>query len=324
MRRSFLMAIPLLVLFLAAGPISVAFAKEEAVATVNGVIIPQSDLLRMMVNIQMTAQQEGRRLSQAEVVSWRKKVLDQLIGYELLYQEAKKAKLSVDPKLIDQYIAKARSGFPSDVEFKRALSRKQLSEEILRREIERDKLVEKYLAEKFLKTATPTEETIKKYYDAHPERWSEMRARHILVAFDAKAPATKAAARKKIDEILAKLKKGADFASMARQNSSCPSRERGGDLDFFARGQMVPEFSQAAFALAPGQLSPVVETKFGFHVIKAEEKRTISYNQAKDQIRGELLGQSMEELADRHVADLRRKARITILLDDSGKPSAKK
>lgn len=324
MRRSFWMALPVLVLFLAAGPTTGAWAKEESVATVNGVAIPQSDLLRMMVNIQMAAQQEGRRLSQAEVVSWRKKVLDQLIGNELLFQEARKAKLSVDPKLIDQFIAQARSRFPSDVEFKRALSRKQLSEQILRKEIERDKLVEMYLSERFLKTSTPSEETIKKYYDAHPERWSEIRARHILVAFDANAPATKAAARKKIDDILARLKKGADFATLARQNSSCPSKERGGDLDFFTRGQMVPEFSKAAFALSPGQLSGVVETKFGFHIIKAEEKRTLSYAIMKDRIREELLGEKMEELAGRHVADLRKKARITVFMDDEGNPSSVK
>jgi len=132
------------------------------------------------------------------------------------------------------------------------------------------------------------------------------------------------AARKKIDDILARLKKGADFAAMARQNSTCPSKERGGDLDFFTRGQMVPEFSKAAFALSPGQLSGVVETNFGFHVIKAEEKRTLSYTMMKDRIREELLGEKMEELAGRHVADLRKKARISVFMDDEGKTSSGK
>ncbi len=326
MRRSLKMALVAALFFAAAMGLATAAApaKDDAVAVVNGVAIPQSDLLRLMVNVQLDAQQDGHRLTQEEIVAWRHKILDQLIGNELLYQEAKKARLTVDPAVVRQYVAAAKSRFPSDVEFKRALAKKQLTEEILTREVERDTLVRMYLSQRFLKAATPAEAVVRKYYDDHPDKWREVRARHILVKVDPKVPASKAAARKKIDDLAARVRKGEDFANLARQYSDCPSKERGGDLGYFIKEQMVPRFSAAAFALSPGQVSGVVETEFGYHIIKVEDKRTISYDQVKAAITKEIQDQKMEELAAAHVADLRKRARIEILLTDTPPAPAKK
>lgn len=136
-----------------------------------------------------------------------------------------------------------------------------------------------YAASDFAAMATPTDEQIQRYYDEHvADRFTEeeqVRARHILVKVDSDADeATKAEARKEADDVLAKLRAGGDFAELAKSSSDDPgSAAKGGDLGFFGRGQMVPPFEAAAFALEPGALSEVVESPFGFHVIRVEEKK---------------------------------------------------
>ena len=94
---------------------------------------------------------------------------------------------------------------------------------------------------------------------------NEIRASHILVSTDGR---DKAAARSEIEELRAQIADGADFGEVASAKSDCPSGRRGGDLGFFGKGQMVPEFETAAFGLESGALSDVVETDFGFHLIK--------------------------------------------------------
>jgi len=135
-----------------------------------------------------------------------------------------------------------------------------------------------YLPKDFASLAAPSDDEVKAYYDEHrDDRFTapeEIRARHILIKLppgaDEKA---RAAARTKADDVLAKVKKGADFAKLAQEVSEDPgSASKGGDLGLFARGHMVPAFDAAAFALEPGTVSDVVETPFGFHVIKVEEK----------------------------------------------------
>ncbi len=131
----------------------------------------------------------------------------------------------------------------------------------------------------FLAQADTPESAVADYYDLHkndkftdPE---QVHARHILVKVAADAgDAAKAAARKKAEDLLAKARGDGDFAALARKNSDDPgSAAKGGDLGFFGRGTMTPAFEAAAFALEPGKVSDVVETPFGFHVIKVEEHK---------------------------------------------------
>jgi peptidyl-prolyl cis-trans isomerase D len=139
----------------------------------------------------------------------------------------------------------------------------------------RIKLVE-FRPQDFTATLTPSDTDVQAYYDAHQDdyrRPDEVRARHILfkVAPDASAD-DKAAARKTAAEVLAKAKGGADFAELAKQYSQDASASNGGDLGRFGHGVMTPAFESAAFALEPGQISDIVETPFGLHIIKLEEK----------------------------------------------------
>jgi peptidyl-prolyl cis-trans isomerase C len=115
-----------------------------------------------------------------------------------------------------------------------------------------------------------------------------VRASHILIKADPQADESqKAAARKKIKEIQNKLSKGEDFTALAREYSEGPSGTKGGDLGYFSRGQMVKPFEDAAFTSAPGQVSDIVETRLGYHLIKVTEKKPetiVAYADIKDQL----------------------------------------
>src|SRR5205085_763690 len=124
------------------------------------------------------------------------------------------------------------------------------------------------------------------------------------------------AAQKKAKELLAKIKKGEDFAELAKQNSEDPgSKDRGGDLGYFSRGDMVEPFEKTAFSLEVGQTSDVVATDFGFHIIQVEEKKAsskMSMDEIKDDLREYLFQQRAAKRFETYIKDLRAKADIKI------------
>jgi len=158
---------------------------------------------------------------------------------------------------------------------------------------------------------------VRAYYDGHrdffkqPER---IRASHILIKVDPKADvAQKAAARRQLEQIQQKLAAGEDFASLARQYSQGPSSSRGGDLGFFRRGQMVKPFEDAAFALKPGEVSGIVETPFGYHLIKVLEKKpeTIAtFDQSRSRIEQYLRQEKIRKQVSELVEKLKQNAVI--------------
>lgn len=141
-----------------------------------------------------------------------------------------------------------------------------------------DLLASQYLLKEVVGKINVTDDDINLYYKAHQEefRTPEMvRARHILIKVDKSASNDdKAKARSKAEDILKRIKAGEDFAKLASEFSEDPgSKNKGGDLGFFPKGRMVPDFEKVAFSLKPGEVSDIVETPFGFHIIKVEEKK---------------------------------------------------
>lgn len=161
------------------------------------------------------------------------------------------------------------------------------------------------------KPALVSDEAIRAYYQEHLSQYhtpEQRRARHILLKVDASASAeVKAAQKAKAEQILAQLRKGADFAALAQQSSEDSSKERGGDIGFFRSGQMVAPFEQSTFALKKGEISDIVTSPFGYHIIKLEEIRPAATRSME-----EVVGSIRKELAEKQgKADAFKKASTT-------------
>ncbi len=159
------------------------------------------------------------------------------------------------------------------------------------------------------------------YYDKNRNSFrqpEQVKASQILIKTDpAWDEAKKSAARKKIEDIRAKLKAGQDFESLARTYSEDPSASKGGDLGYIRTGQVLKPFEDALFALKPGEVSDVVETSVGFHIIKAVDRKpetTIPFEKVKDQLRTALKQEKGQQEANAYIAKVREKAKVEIFL----------
>jgi len=181
-------------------------------------------------------------------------------------------------------------------------------------------LAQEYMMENVSDKAKVTDKEIEKYYNKHKSEFmqpEQVRARHILIKVPANATKKQwEEARKKALEIRAKLVKGESFAKLAQKYSDDPgSKARGGDLGYFRKGQMVPEFEKAAFALKKGEISQPVKTTFGYHIIKLEDKKPAkqrSLQEVKQEIRQKLLRQKQMELRNKIVEKLRKKYPVSV------------
>jgi peptidyl-prolyl cis-trans isomerase C len=241
-----------------------------------------------------------------------------LITQTLLKQAAVKENVVASSEEVEAEMNDIRGQFPSPEAFTAKLKELDLDEAKLREEIAESMIMQKLVSLHTRQEGEVTDAEVKEFYDSHTEMLKHpeaVRASHILIGVDEQDSAeAKAEKKKQAEQILAQLKQGADFAELARQYSSCPSKEQGGDLGYFGRGQMVKPFEDAVFALKVGQLSGVVETQFGYHVIKKTDAKpagTPSLDEVKDQIKQRLQGQKERQAFESYLDGLRNAATIT-------------
>ena len=292
-------------------------SAEQKVALVNGTVIKQAELESEMGRYLDRLQRTGRFPNDLERKEIKKQVLENLIARELLYQESQKKGIKVDQKEIDSQLTGLKGRFPSEAEFKNALSRNNLTEADLRFQFERDLAIKKLLDGQIGDKVAVSEKETRAYYDSNLETFKkpeQVRASHILIKVDPGADeAKKAEARKKIESLQTKLKKGEDFGALAKEYSEGPSGPKGGDLGFFGRGQMVKPFEETAFAMKPGQVSEMVETNFGYHLIMVTDRTpegTLPYEEVKDRLQQFLKQQKVQEAIAQYVETLKGKAKI--------------
>lgn len=208
-----------------------------------------------------------------------------------------------------------------------------LSQEARARKLDRDKamaekineLVNTVLAQEFVTKYVfdkikVTDKEITNYYSEHKAEFEEpemVKARHILVKVSSEAkPDDWGAAETRIREIKKRLDGGEDFATVAQASSEDPgSKDKGGELGFFPRGQMVPEFEKAAFALRTGEVSEPIKTAFGYHIIKAEDRKeakTKAFDEVKEEVKNRLIETKQEEAMGRLFLELKNKYGVTI------------
>jgi peptidyl-prolyl cis-trans isomerase C len=181
-------------------------------------------------------------------------------------------------------------------------------------------LAYQYLQKEVISKIKVTEKEAKAYYDKNPDLFKspeQVKARHILIQVPKGASdEEKKKLKEKADEVLGKVKAGEDFAKLAAEFSDDPgTKSKGGDLGFFSKGSMVPAFEQAAFSLKPGEVSELVETEFGFHVIKVDEKKEAvaePFETIKEKVTKQVLREKQEAKVTEFVEQALKKAKVTM------------
>jgi len=292
-------------------------SPEAKVALVNGKTITQRDFDRELNGVKRRLVSMGKPVKDEQLQTIKMQVLENIINLELLYQESQKQGVKIEEKVINEQLSTIKKRFPEEDGFKKALLNMNLSEEDLISQLVREMSVRKFIDIQFVEKTTVSDEKVKDYYDSHPNDFKKpeiVKARHILIKIEPQAEdSRKAEARKKIEDIQNRLKKGEDFASVAKEVSQCPSSAKGGDLGYFTRGQMVKPFSDKAFALSPGEVSDIVETEFGYHLIKSVDKKprtSIAYVDIKEKLQKYLKQKKVMEQVSEYTEDLKKKAKV--------------
>lgn len=290
--------------------------SNGVVARVNGVAIDAIELRRAKKVLL-----RGQSVPPEQEAVIDKQAVEQLVSAELLYQAAAKREVKDLGKEVDAKLAQGKARFKDEQSFVKAIKDLEMDEKDLREYTRRDLLISHFVETEFVSKVVVSEAETRAFYDKNQDKFKQeeaFKASHILIGVDEKASAgDRKKALEKAEKLSKELAGGADFAALAKANSTCPSSQQGGDLGFFGKGQMVPEFEKAVFALKPGEISPVVETKYGYHIIRLTEKKaagTTDYKDVKAKIEEFLKGQKINEAIQKYLADARKTARIEILL----------
>jgi peptidyl-prolyl cis-trans isomerase C len=292
--------------------------QGDKAASVNGAVITHEDVNRQMFLLeQHLLSTQGTAIRPDMIPKMRTQILDGLIEKELLYQEAQKRKFLVEDKTVNDKMDALKKEFPSEKAFQDEMGQMNLSEERLRSQIRKDLAIQELVEKDILVHVKVSEEDTKSFYDSNPDLFKEpetVRASHILIKSEADAdPVTKEERRKKLESVKKRLEQGEDFAALAKEFSQCPSAEKGGDLGYFNRGKMVKPFEDAAFSMNPGEVSDIVVTSFGFHLMKVTDKkpgRIISYEESKEKIKQHLQRTKFVEEKNGYVAELKKKGKV--------------
>lgn len=288
----------------------------DVLARVNGEPVKKSDFDRVLRNME---------LGNGPVPAERRDevlrgLLDQLITYTVLSQEARARNVTVSDAEVDARIKQMRAG-GSDADFKKALDARNMTVEQLRDDARVQLTIEKLMESQVAGTAAANDAEAREFYEKNPDKFKRgdtVRASHILLKIDRGAPeAARKQARTRIEALLQRARKGEDFAALAKAHSNDGSAAAGGDLGFFDRQTMVPPFTEAAFALKPGQISDVVTTDFGFHIIKVTDAKpasTVPFEQVSPRIVEFLTAQKKQERAGQVVEEAKKRARIEVLV----------
>jgi len=219
-------------------------------------------------------------------------------------------------------LAAIKQRFPSEDAFKTELANQKVTLDQVRNMQRQQMMVQKLLEAEVGTKAAVTATEIEKVYKENPTAFQlpdQVHASHILITVPPDGDAAvKAEALAKATSVLKSARGGKDFAALAKEFSQDPgSAAQGGDLGFFAAGQMVPQFSDAAFKLKPGTISDVVETQFGYHIIKVIEKRpgrTVKLEEARPQIEKQLQQSNRNRETAAFVQSLRQKGKIEVFI----------
>jgi peptidyl-prolyl cis-trans isomerase C len=287
-------------------PFSACQPKEEAAAPVLIHVDGRSVTLEQFQKDFSATLPPGQNLSSEEKEELKRAFLVQVIDRELALAEAENLGITVTPTEVEEALQEYRRDYPAGA-FEEMLRERGITLDSWQRELTQNLLMEKVVRQAAYTGVTVEEEEVAAHYQEHREdfdRPEQVRARQIVLSTEAEG-----------QRILGLLRQGEPFAEMARQHSLSPDGEQGGDLGFFARGEMPPEFDAVVFSLPVGRLSDLVKSEYGYHIFLVEERRKamrLGLDSVKDEIRAELRAEKEDQAYQEWLRKLRVQAVIEV------------
>jgi peptidyl-prolyl cis-trans isomerase C len=306
---------------------------DDIAVTVNGTNITEAELEQAMKPQLDAVAKQAANLPPEFMEQYKKqikpRILNRLINEKLLIEKIRESNIEITDEEVINQIEKLISNQQEPLsleDFKKKVAEHGLNFEDMKNDVRRRLSFEKFMDSLSEGKINVTEEDARKYYDENPKRFEipeQIAASHILIKpeqidpnsddpNEAKAKA-KTAALEKAQDLLKQIKDGADFAELAKANSDCPSAKDGGDLKFFPKGQMIPPFEKAAFELELGEVSDIVETPHGYHIIKNtghKDASVIQFDEVKNSIMKQLVQKQKNEFAKDYIESLKAEADI--------------
>jgi parvulin-like peptidyl-prolyl isomerase len=286
-------------------------------ARVNGIAILDSQVDERFRLLLRKRSKTPSELTPEEMQSLRRQCLDQLVDETLLDQASKAKSITVTEKAVDGQVQELEAHFSSHDEFVASLKEEGISEESLRETIRRNLSVQELLQQHLDRSVSVSEQEIGDYYRKNQDKLRRPESAHVLEIFlrvDSRMdPSMKAKTRGVMESVLASLRSGKDFSEMAREFSEGPSASQGGDLGWLTRNEERPLLLAEAMKLKPGEISDILESSAGLHIIKVVDQKPaedVSLEEAKSRIESILRQQKQQAALKGYLADLRAGAKI--------------
>lgn len=305
-----------------AAPANVKPVPEKlpsTIARVNGEAIGKEEFERAVKDLETRFGQSVPQERRSEIY---RELLDQMIASKLLLQQSKALKVNIAEADVDARIRQLQGQFPDEQAFTKALGERHITLQQLKDDQRKQLLIARVLDSEVGSKLNVQPKDVEDFYAKNPDRFKQpenVRVQHILIRTQPDADAAaKAKAKTEAESLLRQIKAGADFGKVAREKSQDPTTaQNGGELPAFTHGQMVPPFEEAAFKLKPGQMSPVVETQYGFHVIKMIERhpgRTVPLDEVRQQISEYLKQEQGNQKTAALIGQLKAKSKIEVFI----------
>jgi peptidyl-prolyl cis-trans isomerase C len=295
---------------------------EELVARVDGRGITRSEFDSVVdSNVVRFEAQSGQTFPEEQRAMLQRRVLDGLIMRNVLEAETERQGIVVMEARFLEMLEQFKGQFPDDEAYRSVLQEQGFTVELFEQELRRQMAIEELIETQVFATITVPEQELQAFYDENPQYFQQpeqVAARHIILTTQGITDQAELdAKRARLEDLRRQIAAGADFGQMARDHSEGPSAPTGGDLGTFGRGQMVPEFEDAAFSLAVGEISGIVETQFGYHILQVTERvpeRSVPFSEVRGNIEEFLLEDRRNQEAERYVQGLRDQAVVEELI----------
>ncbi len=286
-------------------------------AKVNGIAITRNDLNMEAAFLAAKMNRRNYPLGSNQPADLHRQLVQNLIERELLFQEATARDIRISPRWVDREWGEIQTHLGGKARMKAFMANNGFTRDQMKERIRKGLIVHRLLKREVFRSIRVSEAEMQAFYNRHPEffkRDEQIRARHLLIAVpDWKDEAGREQALNRILALEKQIREGMPLGAVALGNSDCPSSKRGGDLGYFTRNQMIQAFSDAAFALQPGDVSQVVETRFGYHLIELIDRQPpsqMAYKNVRDKIELTLRRNKEKAAADAYLRRLKHKARI--------------